>query len=150
MVGKQLPEASEVLERPTGLHYAKSAHHNIHTYRKACKAQDVIILWSLWYVTGAILSELVKGAKSICLFSEPVLCIQVQLRLQRPTVVAEIGFMLSVTKFFVPGVTMSGITPTPFESSDVVLEGKLANQAGLPESTFLCTQLSVQASLLRF
>lgn len=49
---------------------------------------------------------------------------QVQLRLQRPTVVAEIGFMLSVTKFFVPGVTMSGVTPTPFESNDVVLEGK--------------------------
>lgn len=37
--------------------------------------------------------------------------------------VAEVGFMLSVTKFFVPGFAMSGITPTPFESNDVVLEG---------------------------
>ena len=41
---------------------------------------------------------------------------------------AEIGFMLSVTKFFVPGVAMSGITPTAFESNDVVLEGELATQ----------------------
>lgn len=59
---------------------------------------------------------------------QPVLFAQVQLRLQRPTVVAEIGFMLSVTKFFVPGVTMSGVTPTPFESNDVVLEGKPESQ----------------------
>lgn len=58
---------------------------------------------------------------------KPTLCVQVQVRLQRPTVVAEIGFMLSVTKFFVPGVTMSGVTPTPFESNDVVLEGMCAN-----------------------
>lgn len=65
--------------------------------------------------------------------------VQVQLRLQRPTVVAEIGFMLSVTKFFVPGVTMSGVTPTPFESNDVVLEGKLANP-GKPEPTDHCLQ----------
>jgi len=51
--------------------------------------------------------------------------VQIQLRLQRPTVVAEVGFMLSVTKFFVPGFAMSGITPTPFESTDVVLEGEI-------------------------
>lgn len=49
--------------------------------------------------------------------------VQIQVRLQRPTVVAEVGFMLSVTKFFVPGFAMSGITPTPFESTDLVLEG---------------------------
>ena len=49
--------------------------------------------------------------------------VQIQARLQRPTVVAEVGFMLSVTKFFVPGFAMSGITPTPFESTDLVLEG---------------------------
>ena len=67
------------------------------------------------------------------LSGKPILCVQVQVRLQRPTVVAEIGFMLSVTKFFVPGVTMSGVTPTPFESNDVVLEGMYANP-GLPEA----------------
>ncbi len=49
--------------------------------------------------------------------------VQIQMRLQRPTVVAEVGFMLSITKFFVPGFAMSGITPTPFESTDLVLEG---------------------------
>ena len=45
--------------------------------------------------------------------------------------VAEVGFMLSVTKFFVPGFAMSGVTPTPFESNDVVLEGgKLFKMCG--------------------
>ena len=42
--------------------------------------------------------------------------------------VAEVGFMLSVTKFFVPGFAMSGVTPTPFESNDVVLEGEQPHQ----------------------
>ena len=57
--------------------------------------------------------------------------LQIQLRLQKPTVVAEVGFMLAVTKFFVPGFTMSGNTPTPFESNDIVLEGELATSADL-------------------
>lgn len=73
---------------------------------------------------------------------KPILCVQVQVRLQRPTVVAEIGFMLSVTKFFVPGVTMSGVTPTPFESNDVVLEGKPANTA-VPEPADHSLQLNI-------
>lgn len=74
-----------------------------------------------------------------------VLHLQVQLRLQRPTVVAEIGFMLAVTKFFVPGVTMSGVTPTPFDSNDVVLEGKPAP----PPPSFPCywMYLSLHAAL---
>ena len=53
--------------------------------------------------------------------------VQIQVRLQRPTVVAEVGFMLSVTKFFVPGFTMSGVSLVPFESNDVVLEGELSS-----------------------
>ena len=82
----------------------------------------------LWQVQG----EHVPSSKA-------VLCVQVQVRLQRPTVVAEIGFMLSVTKFFVPGVAMSGVTPTPFESNDVTLEGKPANP-GVSEPTHYCLQ----------
>lgn len=53
-----------------------------------------------------------------------VLDMQIQVRLQRPTVVAEVGFMLSVAKFFVPGFAMSGLVPIPFESNDVVLGSK--------------------------
>lgn len=37
--------------------------------------------------------------------------------------VAEVGFMLSVAKFFVPGFAMSGLVPIPFESNDLVLTG---------------------------
>ena len=69
-------------------------------------------------------------------------CLQIQVRLQRPTVVAEIGFMLSVTKFFVPGVAMSGITPTAFESNDVVLEGELATQILHILLAMTCQQLT--------
>ena len=81
-----------------------------------------------------------------------VLHLQIQLRLQRPTVVAEIGFMLAVTKFFVPGVTMSGVTPTPFESNDVVLEGKPCATPLAPLSPIVfdfscpCMQLCISAS----
>ena len=47
----------------------------------------------------------------------------VQMRLQRPTVSAEMSFMLAVTKFFVPGFALGGITPTPFQSYDLILTG---------------------------
>ena len=45
------------------------------------------------------------------------------MRLQRPTVSAEMSFMLAVTKFFVPGFALGGITPTPFQSYDLLLTG---------------------------
>ncbi len=60
-----------------------------------------------------------------------VCCVQIQVRLQRPTVVAEVGFMLSVTKFFVPGFAMSGLSPTPFESNDVVLQGNFPHSLSI-------------------
>ena len=47
-----------------------------------------------------------------------------QITLQRPTVVAEIGFLLAVTKFFVPTMAISGVSPIPFASQDIYLEGK--------------------------
>ena len=46
-----------------------------------------------------------------------------QVTLQRPTVVAEIGFLLAVTKFFVPTMAISGVSPIPFMSQDIYLEG---------------------------
>lgn len=57
--------------------------------------------------------------------------VQIQMRLQRPTVVAEVGFMLSVAKFFIPGFAMSGLVPIPFESNDVVLTGELLHTNGI-------------------
>ena len=54
--------------------------------------------------------------------SNPVLASQkLQIRLQRPTITAEISFMLSVTKFFVPGFVLSGAQPIPFQSLDLQL-----------------------------
>lgn len=105
----------------------------------------LVHVFSLPYWRLAILSILVyiKTQSEYVPLGKPLLCVQVQVRLQRPTVVAEIGFMLSVTKFFVPGVTMSGITPTPFESNDVVLEGKPA-VAAVP--TDHCLQLNMSLS----
>jgi hypothetical protein len=46
-----------------------------------------------------------------------------QVRLQRPTVVAEVGFILAVTKFVLPSFSLSGVRPVPFSSSDVLLQG---------------------------
>ncbi|KAK9864527.1 hypothetical protein WJX84_002714 [Apatococcus fuscideae] len=48
----------------------------------------------------------------------------IRITLQRPTVVAEIGFLLAVTKFFVPTMAISGVSPIPFVSQDIYLEGK--------------------------
>lgn len=70
--------------------------------------------------------------------------VQIQVRLQRPTVVAEVGFMLTVTKFFVPGFASSGLTPIPFESNDVVLEGKPSLRAVLaPDQQSQCCIIAV-------
>ena len=78
---------------------------------------------------------MLKGSGQLC-SERPLLCLQAQpraaqqkltLRLQRPTVVAEVIFMLAVTKFFVPGFAMSGVTPIPFTSSDLLLQGGLTS-----------------------
>lgn len=54
--------------------------------------------------------------------SNPVLASQkLQVRLQRPTITAEISFMLAVTKFFVPTFALSGAQPIPFQSLDLLL-----------------------------
>ena len=54
--------------------------------------------------------------------SNPVLASQkLQIRLQRPTITAEISFMLAVTKFFVPSFALSGAQPIPFQSLDLQL-----------------------------
>ena len=46
-----------------------------------------------------------------------------QVRLQRPTVSAEMSLMLAIAKFFVPGFTLGGVTPTAFHTSDMLLTG---------------------------
>ena len=46
-----------------------------------------------------------------------------QVRLQRPTVSAEMSFLLAVLKFYVPSAASSGATPIPFHSEDVLLTG---------------------------
>ena len=57
--------------------------------------------------------------------SNPVLASQkLQIRLQRPTITAEISFMLAVTKFFVPSFALSGAQPIPFQSLDLQLSSE--------------------------
>lgn len=46
-----------------------------------------------------------------------------QMRLQRPTVSAEMSFMLAVAGFFIPSFGLGGTTPTPFQSFDLLLTG---------------------------
>ena len=47
-----------------------------------------------------------------------------QVRLQRPTVSAEMSFLLAVLKFYVPSAASSGATPIPFHSEDILLTGR--------------------------
>ncbi|KAK9819963.1 hypothetical protein WJX72_004515 [[Myrmecia] bisecta] len=66
---------------------------------------------------------------------------KLKMRLQRPTVVAEVGFMLAVTKFVVPKVALSGITPIPFQTHDLLLKESVCEARGdfylSPESRLL-------------
>jgi hypothetical protein len=45
-------------------------------------------------------------------------------RLQQPNLVAEVGFMLAVIKFAYPSLPVSGVSPIPFRSTDVLLQGQ--------------------------
>jgi hypothetical protein len=45
-------------------------------------------------------------------------------RLQQPNLVAEVGFILAVIKFAYPSLPVSGVSPIPFRSTDVLLQGK--------------------------
>ena len=46
-----------------------------------------------------------------------------QVRMQRPTVSAEMSLMLAIAKFFIAGFTLGGVTPTAFHSNDLLLTG---------------------------
>lgn len=63
------------------------------------------------------------------------------MRLQRPTVSAEMSFMLAVAKFFIPGFALGGITPTPFQSYDILLTG------GLPRLLKITTSLPLNSKV---
>ena len=58
------------------------------------------------------------------------------MRLQQPTVSAEMSFLLAVLKFYVPAAAVSASTPIPWASEDVLLTGALPEQ-GLPSSLSL-------------
>lgn len=45
-------------------------------------------------------------------------------RLQQPNLVAEVGFILAVIKFAYPTLPVSGVSPIPFRSTDVLLQGE--------------------------
>lgn len=81
---------------------------------------------------------------------------KLQVRLQRPTVVGEIGFMLAVTKFYVPDFKLSGVTPIPFKSGDVLLQGAftctpfvtrflVSSSLGVSSSSVSCLALLLRA-----
>ncbi len=54
--------------------------------------------------------------------SDPAAASQtIKLRLQRPTVTAETGFLLEVAEFFVPSLLLRRSQPIPFRSGDIRL-----------------------------
>ena len=46
-----------------------------------------------------------------------------QVRLQRPTISAEMSFLLALVKFYVPDFAIASVTPIPFQTQDVLLRG---------------------------
>ncbi|KAK9815130.1 hypothetical protein WJX73_008307 [Symbiochloris irregularis] len=66
---------------------------------------------------------------------------KIEVRLQRPTVSAEMSFMLAVTSFFVPGFALGGITPSPFQSYDLLLTGDHKAEGDL----WLCPEVRLLA-----
>ena len=48
-----------------------------------------------------------------------------QVRLQRPTVSAEMSFLLEVVTFFVPTLALDGAKTAPFRTHDLLLTGAL-------------------------
>lgn len=48
-----------------------------------------------------------------------------QVRLQRPTVSAEMSFLLEVVTFFVPNLALDGAKTAPFRTHDLLLSGSL-------------------------
>ena len=51
----------------------------------------------------------------------------VQIRLQRPTISAEMSFLLAVMKFYIPDFAIASVTPIPFQTQDVLLTGRPCN-----------------------
>ena len=47
-----------------------------------------------------------------------------QVRLQRPTISAEMSFLLAVMKFYIPDFAIASVTPVPFQTQDVLLSGR--------------------------
>ena len=50
-----------------------------------------------------------------------------QIRLQRPTISAEMSFLLAVMKFYIPDFAIASVTPIPFQTQDVLLTGRPCN-----------------------
>ncbi|KAK9908805.1 hypothetical protein WJX75_003140 [Coccomyxa subellipsoidea] len=46
---------------------------------------------------------------------------QIRVRLQRPTISAEMSFLLAVVKFYLPDFAIGSITPVPFYTQDILL-----------------------------
>ena len=53
-----------------------------------------------------------------------------QVRLQRPTVSAEMSFLLEVVTFFVPNLALDGAKTAPFRTHDLLLTGALVWKPG--------------------
>lgn len=59
-------------------------------------------------------------------FTQQVGKAKLAVRLQQPNLVAEVGFILAVTKFAYPSLPVSGVSPIPFRSNDILLQGMQA------------------------
>ena len=75
-----------------------------------------------------------------------------QVRLQRPTISAEMSFLLAVMKFYVPDFAIASVTPIPFQTQDVLLTGQHPflppaphQQDSSPALSFPCTNTCGQS-----
>jgi hypothetical protein len=70
-------------------------------------------------------------------------------RLQQPNLVAEVGFILAVIKFVYPTLPVSGVSPIPFRSTDVLLQGEqhLPTASHLVSTTPSCTAVAYPTRL---
>eukprot|EP00884_Botryococcus_braunii_P010315 jgi/Botrbrau1/19285/Bobra.0073s0028.1 len=65
-----------------------------------------------------------------------------QLRLQRPTISAEMSLLLAITKFYVPSFFLTGVAPIPFHSEDILLTDAEHHATG---DVWLCPETRILA-----
>ena len=73
-----------------------------------------------------------------------------QVRLQRPTISAEMSFLLAVMKFYIPDFAIASVTPIPFQTQDVLLSGQpdYFDRRKMPPCRYACLTLLTPSILV--